>query len=91
MTTFMVSYDLKKPGKDYPKLWEELERLKAHRTLESFWLVSASNTAKEVHDHLKGFVDQNDSMWVLELTKSHHFSNARAGTNDWLKTNPPAR
>lgn len=92
MTTFAVSYDLKRPGQDYPKLWEELERLGAHRSLESFWLVSVtSTTAKEVHDHLKSFVDTNDAIWVLELTQNHWYSGARGGTNEWLKKNPPAR
>ena len=91
MTTYVVSYDLKKPGQNYQPLWDELDRLKAHRTLESFWLISVNNTPKELVDHLKSFIDANDALWVLELTKVHHFRNAKAGTNDWLAKNPPAR
>jgi hypothetical protein len=90
MTTYTVAYDLIK-RKDYPKLWDELKRLKAHRTQESYWLVNVSNTAKELHDHFKGFVDADDRVWVSELTKNNFYSNAKAGTNDWLKSNPPAR
>lgn len=90
MTTYTVSYDLIKT-KDYPKLWEELERLKAHRTQDSYWLVAISMTAQQLHDHLKAFVDKDDKIWVSELTKNHHFSNAKGGTIDWLKRNPPAR
>lgn len=90
MTTFTVSYDLIK-RKDYQTLWDELERLKAHRTQESYWLVSVTNTAEELHDHLKQYVDKDDRLWVAELTKNHHFSNAIAGTNNWLKQNPPSR
>ena len=90
MTTFVVTYDLIK-RKDYPKLWEALGNLGAHRALESFWLVNVNNTAKELHDHLKQFIDGDDRLWVSELTKKHHFSNAKGGTNDWLKKNPPAR
>ena len=37
MTTFVVTYDLNKQN-DYPKLWDELKRLRSHRALESFWL-----------------------------------------------------
>lgn len=90
MTTYTVSYDLIK-RKDYPALWNELERLDAHRTQESYWLINVSNTAKELHDHLKGFVDSDDRIWVSELTKNHHYANAKGGTNAWIKSNPQAR
>lgn len=90
MTTFVLTYDLIKK-KDYQTLWDELARLGAHRALESFWLISLNNTAKEVHDHFKGFVDSDDRLWVSELTAKHHFSNVKGGTNAWLKANPPAR
>lgn len=90
MTTYTVSYDLIK-RKDYETLWAELGRLGAHRTQASYWLVAVNNSAKELHDHLKTFVDADDRIWVSELTKNHHFSNALAGTNDWLKRNTPSR
>jgi hypothetical protein len=90
MSTYVVTYDLIK-RKDYPKLWEELERLDGNRALESIWLLNVQNTAREVHDHLKGFIDSDDVLWVSELTKKHWFSNVKAGTNDWLKKNPPER
>lgn len=90
MTTFTVSYDLIK-RKDYQTLWDELNRLGAHRTQASYWLVNVNNTAKELHDHLKNFVDGDDKIWVSELTKNHWFANALGGTNDWLAKNPPSR
>lgn len=90
MTTYTVSYDLVK-RKDYQSLWDELDRLDAHRTQDSYWLVNVNNTAKELHDHLKSFADSDDRLWVSELTRNHYYSNARAGTNDWLKANPPSR
>lgn len=90
MTTFVVTYDLIK-RKDYQTLWDELERLSAHRALESVWLINLDNTVRETYDHLKSFIDADDRIWVSELTKIHWFSNAKAGTNEWLKKNPPAR
>jgi hypothetical protein len=90
MTTYTVSYDLIK-RKDYPTLWAELARLGAHRTQASYWLVSVNKTAAELHDHLKSFVDEDDRVWVSELTKNHHYSNAMPGTTNWIKSNPPAR
>lgn len=89
MATYVFTYDLIK-RKDYPKLWDELERLGAHRPLNSFWLISVNNTAKELHDHLREFVDDDDRTWVSELTKKRAFT-AKPGTNDWLKSNPSVR
>jgi len=89
MTTYVFTYDLIK-RKDYPKLWDELERLGAHRALNSFWLINVNNTAKELHDHLKGFVDEDDRTWVSELTKKYSYF-AKKGTKDWLSSNPPDR
>lgn len=90
MTTYLISYDLIK-RKDYQTLWDELERLGAHRTLESLWLINVRNTAQELLDHFLGFVDDDDKLWVSELTKNHTFKGAKAGTNNWLKANPPSR
>lgn len=90
MTAYTVSYDLVK-RKDYPELWNELKRLGAQRTQESYWLVAGSKNAKELHDHLAQFVDSDDRLWISEITKNHHFSNAMGGTNAWLAKNPPAR
>lgn len=91
MTIYVVTYDLKKPGQNYKDLYDALDEMGAHRALESFWLVNVANTAKELHDYLKERVDGNDRIWVSELTKKRHYSNAKAGTNDWLKGNPPGR
>ncbi|WP_312300124.1 hypothetical protein [Stutzerimonas nitrititolerans] len=90
MTTYTISYDLIK-RKDYQTLWDELRRLGAHRTLESFWLINLNNTAQEVLAHFKQFVDSDDKIWVSELTRNHTFNLANAGTNDWLRQNQPSR
>jgi len=88
MAVYLVAYDLIK-RKDYPKLLEELERLKAHKTQYSLWLINLNNTAKEVVEHFQQFVDSDDRIWVSKLTSSHYYVNAIGGTNKWLEANPP--
>lgn len=90
MTTYLISYDLIN-RKDYPKLWDELERLGAKRTLESLWLINLNNTPTEILEHFSQFIDDDDKFWIAELTKKHTFKGAKAGTNNWLKENPPSR
>jgi hypothetical protein len=93
MTTFVITYDLNKEesSADYKPLIDELRRLSAHRYQASSWVANLNNTAKEVHDHFKALMDSNDALWVSELTSVHFYSNAKAGTTQWLKDNPPAR
>ena len=93
MPPFTTAYDLRNEtgSHDYEPLWKELRRLGGHRTQYSLWLVNVNNTAQQLHDHLKAYVDNDDRIWVSELTKNHQYSNAISGTNDWLKSNSPIR
>jgi hypothetical protein len=70
-------------------LWDELDRLGGHKALESFYLITLKNTATQVRDHLKGFVDEDDMLMVIEFFKKPAFIKARAGTNKWSETNFP--
>lgn len=90
MTSYLLTYDLNK-DKNYQKLYDELERLGGHRTLLSVWLVSVNNTATELRKHLTQFIDDDDSMWVLEVTQNNSYNNVRKGTNAWLQKHPPKR
>ena len=93
MAVLLVSYDLRKEvgTQGYQKLWDELERLNCHKIQDSVWLAYFRNSAREIHDHLKAFVDSNDRLLVCEFTDNHWFSNAMGDTNQWLKKNRPAR
>jgi hypothetical protein len=54
------------------------------------WLVSVTNTAKELVEHLKDYVDHNDRIWATQVFRGEYgFGNAMTGTNKWLAANPP--
>ena len=67
MKTFLISYDLDKPGQNYQKLIAELERLGGFRVLFSQWAVQLSNPVVQVRDHLLQFIDSNDRLLVMEV------------------------
>jgi CRISPR/Cas system-associated endoribonuclease Cas2 len=90
MTTYILTYDLNK-NKDYEQLWNELERLEAHRALRSFWLLNVDATAPDLRDHFSDFIDDDDFLWVSELTKHRNFTKAFKGTKQWLSENMPDR
>lgn len=65
---YIVSYDLHTPGKDYQTLWDELKRLNGFRCLESVWSVDVtSQSAAELRNHLRSFVDSSDRLLALRL------------------------
>lgn len=70
---------------DYQPLWDELKRLGAHRTQLSTWLLDLDNSPKEIVEHFKKYVDRDDRLMVVKLTKDHWYVNAIGGTNAWLE------
>ena len=67
---FLVSYDLRIPGQDYPNLITAIKALNGQQALRSQWVVKvgANNTAKDVRDHLVKFIDTNDRLLVNDYT-----------------------
>ncbi|WP_192925498.1 CRISPR-associated protein Cas2 [Sinorhizobium medicae] len=93
MTSYVVTYDLNgdEDSSAYKPLINEIKRLGGHKYQFSAWLINVSNTAEELHDHLKKLMDKDDSLWVSEMVKNRHCSGAKAGTNNWIKENPASR
>ncbi|MCK4822773.1 hypothetical protein KA005_43820 [bacterium] len=72
MKVFLVSYDLKKPGRNYTELYEALK--KAHtwwHYLDSCWLLKTSLSARQLFDSLKPHIDGNDFLLIIEVTKNY--------------------
>jgi hypothetical protein len=92
MPVYSLTYDLVNESNsfDYKPLWKELERLNAHRTQYSDWLINLNNTPKEVVDHFQRFTDKDDRVMATRLRPNeYHYVNALPGTNAWLEKNPP--
>jgi hypothetical protein len=84
MALFVVTYDLI-DGKDYKRLTDELEELGGHKPALSVWFVDVtSQTAAQLCDHLKGFVDSDDRVVVVQFDKKPAHILAFTGTNDWI-------
>ena len=50
---FPISYDLNKPGQDYPNLYKRIKTLGSWcHPLDSIWFVETTSTAIQVKDHL---------------------------------------
>lgn len=82
MAVYAVTYDLKKPGKDYAPVHEYLKKFTYCKDLESFWLLDSTLTAEQIRDGLKAVVDANDKVFVGRLSGS--WGSLNFGCGNWL-------
>jgi len=86
MAMYMVGYDLTKPVQDYSGL--ELA-LKAYRNwwhhLDSTWIVETDDSADQVKNHLRQYLDKNDELLVAALGSPAAWSGFNAKGAHWLK------
>lgn len=86
MALFAITYDLN-ARKDYQSLWDEMKRLHAHKAARSFYFANLDDTATTVRDHFAQFVDEDDTLVVVEFSKHPKCKKALKGTNDWITEN----
>lgn len=87
MATYIISYDLRKPGRDYEDLYDAIKSYGAwaHIT-ESTWGVVTTRSAVQVRDHLTKHLDSNDGIFVLKSGGEAAWRNVIC-KNKWLKDN----
>jgi hypothetical protein len=66
--TYLVSYDLDKPGQNYEGLIGRLRELGAVKVLYSEWVLRTAATAADLRNDLMRFTDSNDMLLVVGLT-----------------------
>jgi hypothetical protein len=88
MSNFIISYDLKK-AKNYPAVWNLLERSGAVRLLESLWLLATAVDITAVNSALRQAVDNDDAIVVVELKRGSDWAtvNANPTGTAWLSGN----
>ncbi len=88
MKTYLISYDLLKPGRDYSKLHDAIKAMANGwcHALESVWLINTSLSASEIIDKLIPHVDSNDRLIVILQGNDWASYNLSTNKNDWLKS-----
>lgn len=86
MNTYLVSYDLMRPGKDYPNL---IAHFKSYgnwaKPLESVWLIKSSLTAEQVRNAARTHMDGNDKIMVVDVTsRSAAWANLPQDASTWI-------
>lgn len=83
----MISYDLRKPGRDYKNLHAAIKTISGSwcRPVESVWIVPTTMNYEELRNHLLPFIDINDRLVVLTLQSGWATYNVSKVCTDWLQ------
>ncbi|MXX52655.1 MAG: CRISPR-associated protein Cas2 [Chloroflexi bacterium] len=88
MATYIVTYDLSAPGRNYDDLYK---RIKAYGTwaqiTESSWAIVTDKTATSVRDNLGKSLDTNDKLFVGDLSRPYAWRGLGQRIGNWLAKN----
>lgn len=73
-----ISYDLKKPGRNYNDLYETIKSAPswAH-AMDSLWFISTGESVETWSNRLRQVMDQNDWLFLVDITGQ--------SCNGWMK------
>ncbi|GEP01936.1 hypothetical protein [Methylobacterium haplocladii] len=86
MTIYLATFDMKAMSHDYAALYEHLQVIDAHQAQSSAWMIEAESTIIELSNHLLALMDKDDSLLIIEITKSTHWAATHLSeqTGEWL-------
>lgn len=86
--TYVISYDLNKPGKNYPDLYEEIQSIGSWcHPVDSTWFVVSSESATAIRDRLMATVDKTDAVIVTQASAPAAWDGLPSDVSEWLKAN----
>ena len=87
MACYLISYDLRQPGRNYDQLYEQIKSYGTWAHInESLWAVVTTKSAVQIRDHLAKYLDSNDRLFVVKSGVEAAWRNAMC-KNEWLKEN----
>lgn len=88
MTTYLITYDLNRPGQNYNDLFEAIKAIGTWwHCLDSTWVVKSNLTAVQIRDSLSNKIDRNDSLLVVVLSGVGAWTGFSDECSNWLKNN----
>jgi len=88
MATYIIDYDLNRPGQNYTELFEAIKALGPWwHCLDSTWIVKSNLTAVQIRDAVSSRIDRNDRLLVAELSGQAAWVGFNDECSSWLKNN----
>ena len=81
-----ISYDLRKPGRNYDDLYEIIKSAPswAH-AMDSLWFISTGESAETWSNRLRQGMDQNDWLFVVDITGQSRHGWMKKEIWEWLE------
>ena len=87
MNSYIISYDLMAPNKDYSSLISAIKSYGTYaKVLESCWIIKSNDSSSTIRVYLSSYMDSNDRIFIAKLTGEASWQNVLC-TNDWLNGN----
>ena len=65
---YLIAYDLYKPGQEYDRLEEQINRLEDRcKILETTWIVKTKRTSREIYDLVRPAHEPNDAIYIVRI------------------------
>lgn len=87
MSSKIIEYDLRQPGRNYDALYDAIKNYGTWaRITESTWFIKTTETCVQVRDKLSKQMDSNDRIFVGELSGTAAWKNTICD-GEYLKEN----
>lgn len=86
MAVYNVSYDLRKSGKNYTGLYDEIKKRDWAHILDSTWLISTTESATQLRDRLRTTMDEDDSIFISKVNRIEYEGWLAQEYWDWIRS-----
>ena len=89
MASYLIGYDLNRPGQNYSELFEAIKDISDNwwHHLDSTWIIKHAGPAKAIRDALTPHIDKGDELLVVGLTGEGAWRGFNDRGSQWLLDN----
>ena len=83
----MVKYDLKKPVRNYPRLYPSIKGCETawHAMANMWFVISSEMSAYKIADRIRLSINEEDKVFVSRLSTDSAWCGLEEKGSDWLK------
>ena len=91
MKTFIITYDLRQPERNYSALYEAIKDVAGEgnwqHPLESVWVVSVQETfsANDIYNVVRNKIDDNDNLLIADISAKDRQGWLAKSFWEWMK------
>lgn len=83
---YSISYDLRQPGRNYDDLYDIIKSAPGYiHAMDSLWFISTSESVEVWCNRLRQAMDNNDWLFVVDITGQSSQGWMKKSVWDWLK------